>query len=117
MAHDAQISITTVGFSRYLPSDKKELGPMTMRTGQLWECRNGACRCEILVVAKSGAKSRVEPRCCCGSMMQKAYARTAPNARSGNYRGTLQGNGAASRLHRPLTGALSKNSPRTFLPK
>ena len=48
---------------------------MRMRTGQLWECRNGACGCEILVVAKSEAKSKVDPRCSCGSLMKKAYLR------------------------------------------
>ena len=90
---------------------------MTMRTGQLWECRNAACRCEILVVAKSGVKGRVEPRCCCGSMMQKAYARTVPGARSSNYHGNLQGQGAASRPHGPFSGGFTKNSGRPFLPK
>ena len=43
---------------------------MRMRTGQLWECRNGACGCEILVVARSAAKSGVNPRCSCGSLMK-----------------------------------------------
>ena len=46
---------------------------MAMRTGQLWECRNSTCGCEVLVVSKSETKSRTEPRCCCGSMMKKAH--------------------------------------------
>jgi hypothetical protein len=56
---------------------------MRMRTGQLWECRNGACGCEILVVAKSEAKSTVDPRCSCGSLMKKAYWRAETSRRHG----------------------------------
>jgi len=55
----------------YLPGQTRKgvTDPMRMRTGQLWECRNGACGCEILVVARSAAKSGVNPRCSCGSLM------------------------------------------------
>jgi hypothetical protein len=48
---------------------------MRMRTGQLWECRNGACGCEILVVAQSATKGNVNPRCSCGSSMKKFQPR------------------------------------------
>jgi hypothetical protein len=90
---------------------------MTMRTGQLWECLNAACGCEILVVAKSGVKSRIEPRCCCGSMMQKSYAQQIPGARSGHHRGNLPGRLEASRADGPANATLSKTSQRLFFPK
>lgn len=90
---------------------------MTMRTGQLWECRNGACGCEILVVAKSGVKSRIEPRCCCGSMMQKSYARQTPGARNGYDRGSLPESLKASRADGPANATLSSTPQRPFFPK
>jgi hypothetical protein len=54
--------------------------PMRMRTGQLWECENAACGCEVLVVAESEAKSRLAPRCSCGGLMKKSIAEPEFNA-------------------------------------
>jgi hypothetical protein len=90
---------------------------MTMRTGQLWECLNGACGCEILVIATSGVKSKIEPRCCCGSMMQKSYARQIPAARSRLHRGSLRGGIEAFRADGPVNATLSRASQRVFFPK
>ena len=78
---------------------------MKMRTGQLWECGNGACGCEILVVARSAAKSRVNPRCCCGSVMKKSYLRPEPRPHAGGL-----GNG-----HRSEVSARRTGSPAGFV--
>jgi hypothetical protein len=90
---------------------------MTMRTGQLWECRNGACGCEILVVAKSGVKSRFEPRCSCGSVMQKSPLRQAAGPRSAGFPSGFHGGGMGPRAHGPMSGALAKAPHRPLFPK
>ena len=82
---------------------------MAMRTGQLWECRNGECGCEILVVAKSGVKSRVEPRCCCGSTLKKSYVRHDRGERSGDYGGRLGGSVETSIAGRPRNAMAGRN--------
>jgi hypothetical protein len=85
---------------------------MTMRTGQLWECRNGACGCEILVVANSGVKSRVEPRCSCGSVMQKSYLRPPAGPFGAGLHGVLNRGESGSRTHGPMSGTLAKVAQR-----
>src|SRR5436305_13411309 len=81
-------------FSSQTCDTTKEKGvseSMAMRTGQLWECRNSTCGCEVLVVCKSRVKDRTEPRCCCGSMMKKAHALRGRRESSAPYRGNFPG--------------------------
>jgi hypothetical protein len=81
--------------------------PIQMRTGQLWECRNGACGCEVLVVARSEVKSRLVPRCSCGGLMRKAYAK--PELGASVNRAQVHKNEVPVRLHTA--------SARIFFPK
>jgi hypothetical protein len=88
---------------------KRSFEPMAMRTGQLWECRNDACGCEILVVAKSGVKSRVEPRCCCGSTMKKSHVRHDRGERNGDHGGRLAGSISTSTAGRSRNAMAGRN--------
>ncbi|MGB8473830.1 MAG: hypothetical protein WCE61_07085 [Candidatus Acidiferrum sp.] len=46
---------------------------MIMKIGEHWRCTNPACRCEVLVQAKSEMEGS-NPRCTCGAPMKKSYA-------------------------------------------
>jgi hypothetical protein len=50
---------------------------MKMHKGEKWSCSNPVCRSEFVVTIGSAAENGVNPRCCCGSKMKKAYAAPA----------------------------------------
>jgi hypothetical protein len=52
---------------------KEGTATMTMKTGELWQCTNPACRCEVLVQSGSDTDGS-NPRCVCGAPMKKKYA-------------------------------------------
>jgi hypothetical protein len=79
---------------------------MTMRSGQLWECQNRACRCEILVVAPSEAKNGRNPRCCCGSPMKKSNPKIRPRARGTMSLTNARSVGARAKTHATPTRPL-----------
>jgi len=46
-----------------------------MRKGEQWRCQNRICQAEILVLASSELPEGTNPRCSCGQIMRKPYAR------------------------------------------
>jgi len=46
-----------------------------IRKGEQWRCQNLECRSEILVSTSSRAQGGSNPRCSCGEIMKKPYAR------------------------------------------
>jgi hypothetical protein len=47
---------------------------MTVRVGERYRCQNSACGCEIEVI-KTSREAGVNPICCCGAELKKAYTR------------------------------------------
>lgn len=45
---------------------------MIITEGQIYRCQNIECRCEVEVVQRS-IDASLNPRCCCGTKMKKAY--------------------------------------------
>jgi hypothetical protein len=43
-----------------------------MAEGQIYQCTNRDCRCEIQVM-KASIETNANPRCCCGAEMKKPY--------------------------------------------
>ena len=48
---------------------------MEIRKGERWRCQNEICQAEILVLASSELPEGINPRCSCGQIMRKPYAR------------------------------------------
>ena len=48
---------------------------MEIRKGERWRCQNEICQAEILVLASSELLEGINPRCSCGQIMRKPYAR------------------------------------------
>jgi len=46
-----------------------------LRKGERWRCQNRICQAEILVLASSESSDGTNPRCSCGQIMRKPYAR------------------------------------------
>jgi hypothetical protein len=44
---------------------------MRLQKGQRWQCESRYCGSEFQVVASSEVECGINPRCSCGSMMQK----------------------------------------------
>ena len=44
---------------------------MRLQKGQRWQCESRYCGSEFQVVASSEVECGINPRCTCGSMMQK----------------------------------------------
>jgi len=47
---------------------------MTMSVGQRYRCQDPNCRCEVEVIHAS-TEAVLNPRCCCGREMKKAYTK------------------------------------------
>jgi hypothetical protein len=50
-----------------------------IRKGERWRCQNRICQAEILVLASSELPEGTNPRCSCGQIMRKPYARPEIN--------------------------------------
>src|SRR5437016_14061088 len=63
-----------------VPDNIRKGGRITVdiRKGEQWRCQNLECRSEILVRTSSRAQGRSNPRCSCGEIMKKPYARPEP---------------------------------------
>ena len=48
---------------------------MEIRKGERWRCQNRICQAEILGLASSELPEGTNPRCSCGQIMRKPYAR------------------------------------------
>jgi hypothetical protein len=48
---------------------------VSIQKGEQWLCQNNACGSEIVVVESSKLSNDENPRCSCGSIMKKPYAK------------------------------------------
>jgi len=48
---------------------------MRLKAGALWKCTNRECSSEIAVALGAKMEGAANPRCCCGSVMKRPFAR------------------------------------------